>query len=115
MLALVADDDASLRRFMGKICARLGWEVQTCVSGEELAAAALRLRPGLIISDFHMQGTDGLQACMRIRSELPGAAFVIMTGDRLAGAAVRARGFSAVLNKPFTVAEAVRLITSVTR
>jgi len=111
MFVLVADDDNVVRRLLEKICQHLGWRVLAFARGDELAEAALRHRPGLIVSDLHMAGMDGLQACTKIRRALPATAIVFVTGDRLGAATLRAAGFTAVLEKPFTVHEAIRLLT----
>jgi len=48
-------------------------------SGEEAVAAAIALRPDLVLLDLRMGGMDGVAATARIREQSPGTRVVIVT------------------------------------
>jgi two-component system response regulator AtoC len=101
MLALIADDEPAVRKIVAALCARLGLAAETCESGPKALAAARRLRPGVVICDLRMPGEfDGLEACRRIRREMPQTAIIMMTGDPADAESLRDAGFTTLV-KPF--------------
>lgn len=78
---LLVDDDPGIRKSVGDMLARSGYEVVTCDDGEA-ALVALRQRPkiDLVIADYKMPGMDGLQLVRRIKERAPNMPVVIMTG-----------------------------------
>lgn len=64
---LLAEDDETLARLTAMYLA--GHQVTThCVAnGLEVVAAALRLRPDVVVLDLMLPGLDGLEVCRRLR------------------------------------------------
>jgi DNA-binding NarL/FixJ family response regulator len=116
---LIADDQALVRVGLRKI---LEAETQIVVvgeaaDGEDAVAAALRLRPDLVLMDIRMPVLDGIEATRRIvRAEL-GTRVLILTTFGLDGYvydALRAgaSGFMLKDARPEEIAAAVRLIAN---
>jgi DNA-binding NarL/FixJ family response regulator len=79
---VVADDDLLLREGLASLLARCGYEVvgQTG-SARELLALAREHEPDLVIVDIRMpHSTEGLDAALVIREELPQTAILILSG-----------------------------------
>jgi DNA-binding response OmpR family regulator len=70
--ALVADDDAGIRRLLAAVLELDGWEVQCASDGEEALALAAEYRPDAVLLDVMMPKGDGLTALRRLR-EIDGA------------------------------------------
>ena len=69
MKILIAEDEPISRLFLEKSLQRLGYEVQACKDGNEAWEAYLAADYRIIISDWMMPGTDGLELCRRIRGQ----------------------------------------------
>jgi DNA-binding NarL/FixJ family response regulator len=79
---VVADDDLLLREGLASLLARSGYEIvgQTG-SARELLALAREHEPDLVIVDIRMpHSTEGLDAAMVIREELPQTAILVLSG-----------------------------------
>src|SRR5690242_1363839 len=110
-MILVADDEASMRKFIASNLRVRGYEVVTAADGTEALTVAARQSPDLIVLDICMPGPDGMQvlATLRRHSQVP---VVIVSGladknDRLTALKL---GATDLLCKPFGVNE---LLTSV--
>jgi CheY-like chemotaxis protein len=105
--AVVADDDAVIRRLLTQLLRREGFTVHSAADGGHAVALVREVHPLVVFLDALMPVADGYTACRRIRSELDPAAqpvIVMVTGagqgeDReLATAA----GVDAFITKPFS-------------
>lgn len=67
--AVIADDDAVIRRVLGLLLQREGFEVYPAVDGEEAVGLVRDVRPDVVFLDAMMPGTDGYEACRRIRAD----------------------------------------------
>ena len=78
---LLVDDDPGVRKSVGDMLARSGYEVVAAEDGDA-ALAVVREKPGidLVIADYKMPGMDGLQLVRRIKEKVPSVPVVIMTG-----------------------------------
>ncbi len=78
---LVVDDDAGVRRSIGDMLKRSGYEVLAAEDGSA-ALDTLRMNGAidLVIADRRMPGMDGLTLARHIREHAPGLPLVIMTG-----------------------------------
>lgn len=57
----VVDDDAAMRKALGRLLRLVGFEVATYSSAEEFLARGSSDRPGCLILDIHLEGMSGLE------------------------------------------------------
>lgn len=74
-LALVIDDDLSIRLAMQATMAKVGFDVKDAESGPRGISLFEEERPDLILLDVVMPGMDGFETCTAIRQK-PGGEFV---------------------------------------
>jgi two-component system chemotaxis response regulator CheY len=112
---LIVDDMNTMRKLLGKVCQDLGFlDVTEAADGASAWQAVSRARPPieLIISDWNMPRTSGLDLLKRVRSDsryskLP---FVLVTAEAEEHQMLEAfdAGASGYVTKPFS-AESLRL------
>ncbi len=106
-LALVIDDEESIRDSCRQVLERAKWQVITASDG----AAGYRLyrecAPDVVFIDLKMPGLGGMDVLSRIVGEDPSVATVVITGYATVESAVEAmkQGAYDFLPKPFTPAE----------
>ena len=105
--AVIADDDAVIRRVLGLLLQREGLEVHSANDGEEAVALVREVRPHVVFLDAMMPGTDGYDACRRIRTERDEASqptIVMVTAAGQAEDRERATeaGVDTFITKPFS-------------
>ena len=105
--AVIADDDAVIRRVLGLLLEREGLEVHAATDGEEAVALVHELRPDVVFLDAMMPPPDGYDVCARIRAELDEAAqprIVMITAAGQPADRDRARtaGVDHFVTKPFS-------------
>lgn len=71
MKALVVDDSALMRRQIGDILTRGGFEVTTARTGAEALSRVMQERPDVVTLDINMPEMDGLTCLSRIMAECP--------------------------------------------
>lgn len=108
---LVVDDEPKFAAFVGKVAARLGYDVETTNHGREFQAAYRRKMPDIIIVDMVMPDIDGNELILWLVEQKCEADLIIITGfspDYAVNARVLAefKGLRSVttLSKPVTVA-----------
>jgi CheY-like chemotaxis protein len=105
-LALVADDEAEMRRLIGEILGEVGFETLTACDGVELLELAAKHRPQLIVMDVMMPTMDGYTAVARLRGQTTtaGIPVIMLTGcaDPAYGQLSEGLGASAHVTKPFS-------------
>jgi DNA-binding NarL/FixJ family response regulator len=80
MRVLVADDHSLFRDGLVSLLEAAGHDVVGQVGdGDAAVAAALSLRPDLVLLDISMPSVDGLQALRRIKAESPAVQVVMLT------------------------------------
>jgi len=105
---LLVDDDPYIRSLGREILEKLGYEVETAETGEEVLAKLHQGRPlDLVILDYHLPGISGPEVIQRLKTVCPGAEVLVASGffsnrDREQLTAGGATGF---LCKPFRLAE----------
>jgi PAS domain S-box-containing protein len=112
---VVAEDNAEHRRLIVEVARRLGHDVVVAEDGRVGVAAVLEHRPELVIADVHMPELDGLQLCRAIRAdpELAATPVVLITAYLPpSDPQFRAVDASAVVRKPFTLAELTAAIST---
>ena len=111
---LVVDDDIYIRSFLQKRLTALGFEVHVAEDGKLGLAAAEKLHPHLIVSDWMMPVMDGTEFCKQIKKhpELKYTYFILLTArdsaeDKIEGMELGADDF---MTKPFNDKELVARI-----
>jgi FixJ family two-component response regulator len=101
---LVADDDASVRRALGRLLRTAGFAVETYASAAALLARPAPTQPVCVVSDVRMPGGSGLDLQARLRRTHPDIPVVFITAHGDVPTSVRAMKDGAVdfLEKPFT-------------
>ena len=105
--ALIIDDEAQVRSFIGLVLSSEGWEVCEAESAER-AFELLHARDwSLVLCDVLLGGESGFSVLRRFREELPEKQVVLMTGRGSALDALDATALGAFdyLLKPFGVDE----------
>ena len=77
---LLAEDDDSLRTFLGKALERAGHQVRTCADGDEAADALLDGEWDLLLTDIIMPGLDGIELARRCAALRPDTRIMFITG-----------------------------------
>jgi CheY-like chemotaxis protein len=104
---LVVDDEPAVREILRQILTALGMQVKTANDGRA-ALDLLHLAPSsfsAVITDLHMPIMDGIAFAREAKRLYPGIPLVLSSGrvDKAHAAAIREIGFTAILNKPFTL------------
>lgn len=110
-IALVVDDELSVRRILCRVLERSGWKVE---EAEDAQHAARLLTPArarrytMVLCDLNLPDGSGLELRRRVMQHAPqlGARFVLMTGETIANVSLAAAdGDVQLLGKPFTLDE----------
>jgi diguanylate cyclase (GGDEF)-like protein/PAS domain S-box-containing protein len=72
-LALIADDDATMRLLLTRALEQAEFRVEQRADGNALVAAFAELHPDLVVLDVVMPGMDGFEACRALRAMPLGA------------------------------------------
>ena len=112
---LVADDNADMRAYLGRILGAR-WAVETHADGVAALAAARACPPDLVISDVMMPGLDGFGLLKALRAEEATRHVPVVLLSARAGEEARIegleRGADDYLVKPFSARELVARIGS---
>lgn len=82
LLTLIVDDEPIVRRTVGRLLVRAGYEVRVASTAAEAEAIA-RAEPGLaaVVSDVMMDEVPGPQLAERLHAIRPGLPVVFMSGE----------------------------------
>lgn len=114
MRVLIADDNAVMRAVLRTILRDEGYDVVgEAGDGSAAVRMANQLKPDIICLDIVMPKSDGLQALQEIKSLLPAAIVLMISGnaDRQTVEAAVAGGAFGYLLKPFNTARVVEIMT----
>lgn len=104
MKALVVDDDPVVRCVVRALLAEAGYDVRCCCDGEEAWRVQGEFCASLIVSDWMMPVTDGLQLCSRIRSAGDDSVYFLLISSNLGAPQSKQRAYEAgvddLLEKP---------------
>ena len=111
-LALVVDDEPTIRRALGGMLEHLGYQVVTAATPQDAHHLADGILPTLIVSDRHLGTEDGLVLLGALEKRFPDARRILMTGDLdvLEAITREAPRTIGLLAKPFTMEEVVRAV-----
>lgn len=106
------DDDASVRRGLGRLLKSAGYDVVMCDTPEAYLAMESRRKPSCLLLDIRMPGMTGLELQRALRAQGRHPAIVLLSGHADEATAERALsdGAVAVLSKPVdfnTLVEAI--------
>jgi len=111
---LVADDDAPLRKTLGKILNTAGYEVTLVEDGKTAVARAAAEHPDLVITDALMPKMHGFLVCKTVKGFTPPPKVIMLTAVYTKpGYKWQARdqyGADDLLTKPFKVPELLEAI-----
>jgi two-component system, NtrC family, response regulator HydG len=107
---LIVDDDASGRRWLGKLLMKEGYEVDVAEDGPQALGLLMTRAPALIITDLNMPRMNGLELLQRVREANSAVGMIMVTAqDRVASAVAAMRaGALDYLTKPLDF-DALRL------
>jgi len=116
LLALVVDDERPLVDIVSAYLEREGFDVVAAFDGERAVEVARTERPDLVVLDLMLPGTDGIEACRRIRA-FSDAYIVMLTAkaeetDKIIGLSTGADDY---LTKPFSPGELVARVRAMLR
>ncbi|MCD8525843.1 MAG: response regulator [Alphaproteobacteria bacterium] len=112
---LLAEDDTSMREFLGLALDKAGHSVTSCEDG---LSALEKLRGGenfdLLLTDIVMPGMDGIELAQAATREHPGLKVMFITGFAAVamGEQQKATSDTKILSKPFHLKELVTQIDS---
>jgi diguanylate cyclase (GGDEF)-like protein len=103
---LVADDDSTGRRILGRHLEKWGYQVEVVADGEQaLARLTAEDPPRLAILDWMMPGEDGVEVCRAVRAQCaePYVYIILLTGRSSTEDLVEAldAGADDFITKPF--------------
>ncbi len=106
---LLAEDDDSLRAFLGRALERAGYEVTSCADGEEALAALKGGRFDLLLTDIVMPGADGIEVARVGAAQDKDMRIMFITGFAAVALAAgsQAPAGAKVLSKPVHLREIV--------
>jgi len=112
-LAVVIDDDYTMRLSCGKILTKMGLRAETFEDGARGLEGVATLKPSLVIVDLKMPGISGMEVISRVHEIDPQITIVVITGYATIDTAVEAvrTGAYDFLPKPF-LPEELRLIVN---
>lgn len=104
---LIIEDEATLAKNISLYLARYGYDPEIADTAEAGLAALERIRPDVILLDFHLPGMDGMTALAKLYEAAPEIPVVMMTGHGTVELAVEAmkQGAYDFLTKPVSLAK----------
>ena len=97
------DDDASVRRALGRLLKAAGWEHESFSTAEQFLARRPESRPSCLLLDIQMPGLSGLELQEELAERGLDPAIIFLTGQGTVPASVQAMKTGAIdfLEKPF--------------
>jgi DNA-binding response OmpR family regulator len=113
MKALVVDDEAAVRRLLGRVLAERGWTVTAAANGPEALGIPIDAQFELAFLDVDLgEKSDGIALARKLRELRPLLRIVMMSGDPDNAARVSGAGLGETLAKPFELSVIARLLES---
>lgn len=117
-LILVADDEPTLRKNLGRFFAGLGYEVETAADGNEAVAVIDARAPDLLITDINMPDMDGFEILNELRARGSRLPVICMSGGgqldkQLLLGSASVLGALVTIEKPFELDDLRRAVERV--
>lgn len=80
MRILVVDDEPGIRKALTRLFTNHGYEVRTAASGAEAVALLEDFTPDVVVSDFKMEGMNGLELLRLVAQRFPAARRILLSG-----------------------------------
>jgi CheY-like chemotaxis protein len=113
---MLVDDNAELLMMLSAFAENFTNSKVECHDSPESALAAFEAAPeryDLVITDYQMPGMDGVELCRRLQAITPGQKVLLATGSGyFSETAAGHHGFSALLNKPYSLAVLKQKLTA---
>ena len=112
---LVADDHPSVRAALERLLESTCDVVASVGSGRDAVETAERLVPDVVVLDISMPDVDGIAACRRLHSTLPGLYVILIsaTGEEILRTSALHAGADAFVVKYQAARELVRIIEQI--
>jgi len=115
---LLIEDEANILEAIGFLLSREGWEVQGHGKGESALAEIARVSPDIVVLDVMLPGRSGLEILRDLRADpatrdLP-VLMLTAKGQAKDREQAMALGANAFLTKPFSNAELVSIVGTLT-
>ncbi|MDA0735076.1 MAG: response regulator [Chloroflexi bacterium] len=109
--AVIAEDDAIVRKLLEEIVSILGWGFDSVANGAQALSAVERVMPDVVISDVNMPVMTGIGLVRAIKgnpslSQIP----VVLLSSVDRESAALENGADAFVAKPFTVDTLLKLL-----
>jgi two-component system alkaline phosphatase synthesis response regulator PhoP len=116
-LVLVVEDDPTLRLALQKALRSEGFRVEAAKTGDEGLAAALSLKPDVVLLDVMLPGMNGFEICETLRDRDADLPILMITAkgeeqDKVRGLRLGADDY---IVKPFGVAEILARVSAALR
>jgi FixJ family two-component response regulator len=109
----LVDDEAPVRKALGRLLRAFGYEVETFSSGREFLDSLGERQPDCTIVDLHLPGLSGLEIQQHLARERINLPCIIITGDELGiGEHALGSGAAAYLKKPLDAQSLLAAIES---
>jgi two-component system response regulator MtrA len=114
---LVAEDDAAIRRMLGRTLERAGYEVLTVEDGEDAIAGVKTYQPDLVLLDVMMPRADGLTVAKELskHAETRGIPVIFVTAMSARASVVAGieAGANSYITKPFKASRLLETVETV--
>ena len=107
---LLADDDESVRKMVGRVLESESYEVVQAQTGAEAVAKALSGEPDLILLDLSMPERDGWQALELIERIRPLVPVIVITARPNQQERGKSAGVDALMEKPLDLTALLQMI-----
>ncbi len=113
---LVIDDDPTMVALLHTLLELEGYQVVTAEDWGDIAGAAMKANPDVVLMDYFLPGTDGKKVLMTLRS-MPGYEHIsiIMTSGMDRGDECLEAGADAFLLKPYSPDHLLETIRDLSR
>jgi len=110
----LVDDEAPVRKALGRLLRAFGYEVETFSSGREFLDALAERQPDCTVVDLHLPGLSGLEIQQHLAQERINLPCIIITGKDEPGIGEHAlaSGAAAYLKKPLDAQSLLAAIES---